>query len=797
MNTRPERIRLICTTAAVASLAACGGGGGDSTPASAGPAPAAVTTPVSATVIDGAIKNALVCLDKNGNGKCDADETQGKTDATGKVTLDVPNADVGKYPILAVVGTDAVDADNGAVTVAYTMTAPADQVAVVSPLTTLVQQTVTSSGATTAAAASLVQGTTGITTSLFQDFTKTAAPAGTAVDPATVARMLVVTTQRQGAAIASTLGTTAIDGSTITQANLDQAIRTKLLELLPSLVSALSNPAVLAAATPADKQAALLAAATTLVGNEGLTPAAMATVVAINTQNATPTPVVAAAPTAGYNMDTLSYTDASNYVVRTLGASAAQNTPDASNNTKYVERRRRAVGGSVATWGSGGDPWRNADLSWNGSAWASCPINFENTSSVRDASGKSNYTYCGRETGASQRATFDLTGKTLASAYAQIVSAGYTNLYIANAATVLGSATFPTGSALFYQVNTPLTTAISYYPAGANSPAGASNILTQYSAAVAAGGTASAQAAGTACNATETSGSGSNSTTLEAMIATKAGTPCVYGPTSVTYNGSTQTGDAGSGIWWGNSTFSLGTLGSASLTPGANSTGVYTGNTLLRGAFTGTGANAVTYYACQQRFVNGSTRSCTPIGTGSYTISTLGDARALTLNNLPVQTGPLTYNRVFVERGGLIYFGYQSKPTVTNRARLNLVAGNAMLTQLGLSTVDPSTPLALSAASYQGTWDIRDASTAVSPTNGVTLFVNGNGSTSCQYKSNAAGFACTMTVTNPATGAFTYSNVSSGATAAGSFDFMAGTASGSYHDPANMPVDGTLIGGRR
>ena len=58
----------------------------------------------------------------------------------------------------------------------------------------------------------------------------------------------------------------------------------KLLELLPDVVSALTTPAVLAATTPADKEAALLAAANTLVGDSGLTPAAVSTVVAINNQ---------------------------------------------------------------------------------------------------------------------------------------------------------------------------------------------------------------------------------------------------------------------------------------------------------------------------------------------------------------------------------------------------------------------------------------------------------------------------------------------------------------------------------
>jgi len=80
MDIRLERFRLACCAAAVLALAGCGGGGGggSSTP---------TTTSVSTTVIDGPLKNVTVCLDKNGNGKCDADEVQGKTDASGNVTL--------------------------------------------------------------------------------------------------------------------------------------------------------------------------------------------------------------------------------------------------------------------------------------------------------------------------------------------------------------------------------------------------------------------------------------------------------------------------------------------------------------------------------------------------------------------------------------------------------------------------------------------------------------------------------------------------------------------------------------
>lgn len=800
MNFQLDQFRLTAVCGAtVLALAACGGGGGDTTSSgtSAPVTAAATTTNVSTTVVDGALQNALVCVDKNANGKCDTDEVQGKTDASGNVTLAVPNADVGKYPILAVVGTDAVDADNGPITTAYVMSAPADQAGVVSPLTTLVQQTVASTGVSTTAAAKSVQDATGITASLFADFTKAAAPTDGSINAATVARFLVVTTQKQATTIASTLGTAAADGTPITQADLDKAIQKKLLELLPALVTALTDPTVTAATSAAAKEAALLAAATALVSDSGLTPAAVATVVAINTQASTPGSAGATTPTGGLNLDALNFTTAANYFTRTLGSTLAQDTPDSSGLVRYVERRRRVNAGNVATWGSGADPLRNADLSWNGSAWVACPINTENTSTVRDSSGNSSYTYCGRETGKSSRVAFDVAGKTMAAVYAQVVAAGYTNLNIGDPS-LLGTATFPTNSKLFYQTNTPLTEAISYYPAGANSAPGTSNTVTQYSAAVAAGGTASAQAAGVACNSVEASATGvpTASTTLESMIAAKTGTPCVFGPGTFVYGGVTYTSDP-SNEWWGNSTASLGKLGTAPVNAGT-APGYYTTNTLLRVAFTGSGTNPVTYYACKERFNNGSPRNCTVIGSGSYTITTLGDARALTLNNAPLQTASLNYTRVFVERGGAIYLGYQSKPIVTNKARLNATATSALLTQLGVPTDDPAVPVALSAGSYQGTWDVRATTDPLSANVGATFFINGNGSVSCQDRENSSFFSCTVTITNPATGAFTFANLTNGNTASGTLDFMAGTIGAALSESGAAPgVTVAVVGARR
>ena len=256
MKTTSQRYALALAGLCLLTIYGCSGGGGGGPDAGT---PGGATTSVPVTVIDDAIENATVCLDKNKNGACDAGEPSGKTDVAGKVTLQVANADVGKFPLLAVVGVDAKDATYGPVTTAFTMTAPADQTAVVSPLTTLVQTTVASTGVSTAEAASSVQSQTGITVSLFEDFTKSTTPEGEIASM--VARMIVVVSQQQAAVLRSAVGSSAIDGAVVTTADLDQIIQNKLLEILPALVTALAEPAVKtafnAANTPELKTAAL------------------------------------------------------------------------------------------------------------------------------------------------------------------------------------------------------------------------------------------------------------------------------------------------------------------------------------------------------------------------------------------------------------------------------------------------------------------------------------------------------------------------------------------------------------
>ena len=783
---------LTIANAALISLAGCGGGGGDapapgaSTPVDSSPT-VVVTTPtvtvtvpvvtpttaVPTTVVDGALKNATVCMDKNTNGVCDPGEVQGKTDAAGNVTLAIHNADVDKFPLLAIAGTDAVDADHGTVTVtvAYTMSAPASKPALINPLTHLVQEAIASTGVTVAEAESAVQSSTGITASLSQDFTKVPAPTDGSPSAKVVARMAVVTTQAQVSNLASTVGTPAIDSAAITQADINRLINQRLLDILPELVAALSNPAITTLTTPAAREAAVVAA----LSSSLLTTASVPTLVGINNQNVANAAagVTSEAPSGGSTMANLTFTNLANWYHRTLNATLAQGTPDASNNRRYVERRTRSNAGAVANWNYGTNPQDQSNLHWNGSAWVSCQLNHENKASVRDAAGNNTYSICDNDNnGRGNRATFDIAGKSMTEVYDQARAAGYTNLSITNSAAVLGSATFPAGSLLYNQLNTGLSSAYAY-------TIGSNSVVKKNAHSVGGDGRAGTDPI---CN---TAAPNSDVATLETLVSTFKGVPCLYTQTAIsTVNGTFTSSNPKAAQ--GASTLSIGTVGTVSISSAPTS--FYTGNAKIKMAFTGAGANSVTYYSCQQEFITGFTHNCTIIGTGNYTITTLGDARVLTLSNPPAQAASFTFTRTFVERGGKVYYGYQSKLSTGGSARLNIVASSALLTKLGVPTVNPDAPMALTAASYQGTWDARDAAGALG---GTAVDIGATGTTTCSDLATGAALTCTLTITNPTTGA--YSGTVNSSAVAGTLNFITGLGTGTY----SLPVPGSSVIVRR
>ncbi len=687
MLMRLKPLSLALSGAALLTLAACGGGS-DSEPEVITPAP---TTNVPVKVIDGAIKNALVCLDKNANNACDADETQGRTDASGSVTLAVPDADVGKYRVIAVVGTDAVDADSGPVTVAYTMAAPSDQTAVVSPLTTLVAQTAATQNLSTAEAAKLLQDMSGLP-SVMADYTQGGTPG--AATAATVARTLVVTTQQQNTALASAVGASAPGGGAVTRAELDAAVANALAQLLPQVVAAAANPDVQAACASGVGSAACTAAIQTQVAalapQTGLTPTTLPVQVGIDRSLLNPAPE-ASTPSAGAALDWLRFTDANNWYFRIFVSTAAENTPDAKGLTRFREIRSQNVAGTTSNWTFHSEYARRGDLHYNGSAWVDCPLGTVNTQTARDASGSTETWGCdGYNHTRNTRTAMDIAGQTMSSVVATLRNApfGYgATSYTAwgTSATdntdklALGDAVFPAGAKLYSYTGVTLDSAPGYDPRS-------SNEFKVYSAGIQAGGDARNNPSH-ACNLPEFNAAAAiQVTTLEQMINALKGAPCIFGQHSVTSNGVTYTGDPLNEAW-AHVTLNLANLGSAP-TNSLATTGYFTGNTLIRAAFTGADSNAVTYYSCKQRY-DGAVRSCRSVGTGTYAIETLGDGRVLKFTGIPAQASTQAWNRVMVERIGKVYWGYQDKPNTWQRIRLNLETTNALFTKIGIPTGTP------------------------------------------------------------------------------------------------------------
>jgi len=675
--------------AVAAALSACGGGGSTSsdTPASTPSTPvsaAPVTKSVPVKVIDGAIKNALVCLDKNANGACDEGEPSGRTDAGGNATLSVPEADAGKYSVLALVGTDAVDAEFGPVTTAFSMIAPADKPAVVSPLTTLVHVHAQNTGMSSTEAEAYVKAQSGLDASMFADYTTAAASDTSAGNAKALARLIVVSSQEAQPLVRGAVGQKDASGATVTQGDADKVVAQRLIELLSYLGAAAVDPAIRGAADPV---AAFKAVAADILSDEDLNDKAVVAKVGVQRLAAAEAATQATvAPAASAALRMLTFKDVSNYYAYTTAATAADNTPDANNRVRYYLQHFDSVGGVKRQWNLGNTYERRGDLHWSGSAWVDCPLGDRSTSTVRDVAGNSVYEYCnGRERGTSKRATVDIAGRTLVSVVNEIRAfpggdsgVSYSQFGPSDI-NLLGTATFPAGAKLFYQSTTSTATAPGY-------DVQSSNIVSLISAAVAAGGDArTGSGVSPACasilSTTPASNYSSPATTLEALTAVSRGVPCQFNP-STDQNGSSGTRNEN----WGFGSLSVGTLTGYYASLPAGTGNYYTKDANLRFAFTG--GNAVTYYLCQVR-TGGASRNCNSIGTGSYVITQLGDARVMSLTNPPSLAGKLSYNRILVERGGNVYYGYVSKPATYETARLNLDAGNALLTKLGLEAFVP------------------------------------------------------------------------------------------------------------
>jgi hypothetical protein len=385
---------------------------------------------------------------------------------------------------------------------------------------------------------------------------------------------------------------------------------------------------------------------------------------------------------ASATMVSLTYNGPAFWFRRVLSTSAAQSVPDRDGWIRAWDRRVRSTNGQLANWSFGSDPSRQSDVHWNGAAWVQCALDHEITSTPVDADGRSQYDYCdGYERGTGERSFYGVEGETMLSVYQAMRNAGATNIFIDNADALLGAAVFPAGSQLVAQTNTSTQTALAYVK-------GLNNAVRDPNPALAQGDPSTCASIGANTPlATYTT----FSTSLESMVQSHPGIPCVFVPTPAT---------GPRNEWWTQATVPLGFIQPASLPPpGA----YYTTGTMLRASFPG--GNAIAFHACQHR-VDGSTRNCNVVGNGTFTIETLGDARVMRLGALPAPISALPYVPSFVERGGKVWASYQNKTVATSTTRLNLVALNALATQLGLPTVDPAVPLATTPGSFQGLWTL-------------------------------------------------------------------------------------------
>ncbi|WP_144264620.1 hypothetical protein [Polaromonas sp. C04] len=632
------------------TVAGCGGGGGGT---SVSP-PTAAKTSVPVTVIDGAIENATVCLDKNLNGICDSGEPSGKTDADGKVTLQIDSADAGKYPVLAIVGTDAEDFDTGPVLVPFTLKAPADKPAVISPLTTLVQAYVEASGGTSTAAADAIKDKLGLSASLFDDFTKDASDTGK--QAGTVARLIVVTTQTQRTATTDAKGT---DGAALTKAQIDAAINARLLQILPSVILAVLDSPVLSSgtATLAEKEAAIAAAAQQVATESGLSKDNIGLVVAANSQTSVPDNA-SETPTDTVSLRWFEFTDVNNYYLRAFSATAAQNTPDADGKRHFTEYRNRKVNGDELEWGEGLNNWIRPQIYWTGTEWFDCPTNFVHESSAFNAAGESESLYCKSQKSKAKRYDRDIAGLKIIDVVREIraypladnqgkFSNWGPNPELPAIQSLLGNTVFPAGAKLRYQTSTDLENP-EYYDRTANGRATIPQADDPMNANTATWRDATlAQFIG--WNAGDLTGAvpianvnGNNARVLiSARDYVKADGSAAYKRYMVGFDASTQKarfyeceGDMAS---------------RASTTP-------------------------------QNRTLPG---TCAAILNTTYTIATRGDAKVLRFAAEPTQLGNTSY-RLFVERSGITYVGGQDKLQVNNQQRLNLQAADVLGASLGL-----------------------------------------------------------------------------------------------------------------
>lgn len=325
--------------AAALTLTACGGGSGGSDDGNT----TAMTT-VTPTVMDGLISNAVVCWDANDNGMCDATETQGTTDSTGKATLFIPTASVATAKLLAVVTAGvSSDADTGLVATTYTLRATAGKHTVISPLTDMAQAKIAADSTQTfekAQAAVLSELGLSSSISVTDNFIAKRDTDSNYKDAGVKARTLVLVKQA-GAKTATNCPVVSADAAKV-DAQFSKTLTTELESIKSGLAnddgvrSACSSTGISSECDTAlkTKAAAVVASCTTTAASTTTTAAASTTPATSTTAAASTTPATSTTAAATSTTPTTSPTTAASTTPATsTTTTAASTTPTTTTTT--------------------------------------------------------------------------------------------------------------------------------------------------------------------------------------------------------------------------------------------------------------------------------------------------------------------------------------------------------------------------------------------------------------------------------------------------------------------------------
>ena len=216
MHTPSKPLAIALGGALSLTLAACGGGGGGSSDSPPAPAPDTKVTLAGTVVVDQAIRNAVVCMDLNSNGTCDASEpASARTGADGAYTLTYDPAQVSAAQAAAAsliaamvpgplndsnTTIDAADATEGNTAKRYVLRQVPGKAGQINPLTTLVATGV-AEGMTEASARRNAALQLAIAEAKIDNYQDDAASAGTVVDNARSMAKVVAAGLEEGAVL--------------------------------------------------------------------------------------------------------------------------------------------------------------------------------------------------------------------------------------------------------------------------------------------------------------------------------------------------------------------------------------------------------------------------------------------------------------------------------------------------------------------------------------------------------------------------------------------------------------------